>query len=481
MAHFSHDDWSSGVSAAPRHVARCSFGVIRARADDERRRTRAEDDKTRVRCHYCRRARDRARRDERLRSIHSEHTQRRVVPRALLGFVGAMTSTSGAPQSRAKRLAANREASAASRARKREIEREMRAKCAYLEMHLEHARAHAQTLALENAQLKDALLEMTCGVKPAIKYAAMPVMAGKVAIPADPRVWDLDAWRKTKEDVEKGEKKKRGETPSDSDEDASMGCVLGNLDFDLTPESFADTYTEFVSGRTRRSRGAEATGFCEDGFNCRRRDFTRFPAHKNACEPRADIYDETNDMLLANENERIAKNPRMTLKHTTLATLMKCLATPPSNSTSLVNSFSNAASTTQFRVVDHHDFVITPLQRIRQSSLLRLRRFIQRNGVQKGQFVPVVGIRRRRRHPARALRWRRYANRYRPMSGTMYHRSSTSNIILRSFTRRRVRITSTLGQAFIESRNRRLHARDWPRCRRINRLGRRRRKSLNRC
>ena len=127
-----------------------------------------------------------------------------------------MTSTMGAPQSRAKRLAANREASAASRARKREIEREMRAKCAYLEMHLEHARAHAQTLALENAQLKDALLEMTCGVKPAMKYAAMPVMAGKVAIPADPRVWDLDAWRKTKEDVEKGEKGDKGLNPDAS-------------------------------------------------------------------------------------------------------------------------------------------------------------------------------------------------------------------------------------------------------------------------
>jgi len=403
------------------------------------------------------------------------------VPRAR---VGPMTSTMGAPQSRAKRLAANREASAASRARKREIEREMRAKCAYLELHLEHARAHAQTLALENARLKDALLEMTCGVKPAMTYAAMPVMAGKVAIPADPRVWDLDAWRKTKEDVEKGEKKKRGETPSDSDEDASMGCVLGNLDFDLTPESFADTYTEFVSGRTRRSRGAEATGFCEDGFNCRRRDFTRFPAHKNAaCEPRADrYYNETNNMLLANENERIAKNPRMTLKHTTLATLMKSLAPPPSNSTSLVNFFSTAASTTQFRVVDHHDFVITPPpQHISQSSLLRLCRFIQRNGVQKRQFVPTVGIRRRRRRHARALRWRRYANRYRRMPSAVHHRSSSSNIIPRSFTRRRVRITSTLGQAFIESRNRRLRARDWPQCRRINRLGRRRCKSLNRC
>jgi len=470
------------VASAPRPRTRGArrHSVPFARAEDERRRdARGGRQKRRVRCRVHRRARDRARRDERLTSIHSEqHTQRRGAAGA---FVGAMTSTSGAPQSRAKRLAANREASAASRARKREIEREMRAKCAYLEMHLEHARAHAQTLALENAQLKDALLEMTCGVKPAMKYAAMPVMSGKVAIPADPRVWDLDAWRKTKEDVEKGEKKKRGETPSDSDEDTSMGCVLGNLDFDLTPESFADTYTEFVSGRTRRSRGAEATGFCEDGFNCRRRDFTRFPAHKNAREPRADIYNETNNMLLANENERIAKNPRMTLKHTTLATLMKCLATPPSNSTSLVNFFSNAASTTRFRVVDHHDFVITPLQRIRQSSLLRLRRFIQRNGVQKGQFVPAVGIRRRRRHHARALRWRRYANRYRRMLGAMHHRSSTSNIIPRSFTRRGVRITSMLGQAFIESRNRRLHARDWPRCRRINRVGRRRRKSLNRC
>jgi hypothetical protein len=38
VARFSHDDWSSGVSAAPRLRAR-GFGVIRARADDRARTT----------------------------------------------------------------------------------------------------------------------------------------------------------------------------------------------------------------------------------------------------------------------------------------------------------------------------------------------------------------------------------------------------------------------------------------------------------
>ena len=269
-----------------------------------------------------------------------------------------MTSTTTrarAPQSRAKRLAANREASAASRARKREIEREMRAKCAYLEMMAERARAAASALAMENARLRSALLDATCGVPAAATAMMVPMtMSEKVAIPADPRVWDVDAWMarggggfETTTTTTTTTKGVETTTPtSDSDEDASMGCVLGNLDFDLTPDSFADTYTECVSHRTRRSSGADeaTTRFCEDGGRRRRRDFTRCHAHEYACEPRADIAYDTHDMLLANEIEELAKNLRIPER----ATLTTSLATDwtTTSGLNLVNFSSTAASTT---------------------------------------------------------------------------------------------------------------------------------------
>ena len=77
-----------------------------------------------------------------------------------------------AERRRVKRLRANREASAASRRRKRELEREMRARVGRLER-------LTAALASENATLKSALLELTCGVR----VGAGEVMMDKVPLP----------------------------------------------------------------------------------------------------------------------------------------------------------------------------------------------------------------------------------------------------------------------------------------------------------
>ena len=77
---------------------------------------------------------------------------------------------------RAKRLAANREASAASRARKRALELETRARCEALERRVGELLEHARALACENAGLKNALLEVTYGVR-SVEFAS-PVMFG---------------------------------------------------------------------------------------------------------------------------------------------------------------------------------------------------------------------------------------------------------------------------------------------------------------
>lgn len=77
---------------------------------------------------------------------------------------------------RAKRLAANREASAASRARKRALELETRARCEALEHRVGQLLEHARALACENAGLKNALLEVTYGVR-SVEFAS-PVMFG---------------------------------------------------------------------------------------------------------------------------------------------------------------------------------------------------------------------------------------------------------------------------------------------------------------
>ena len=74
---------------------------------------------------------------------------------------------------RAKRLAANREASAASRARKRALEEETRARCEALEHRVGQLLEHARALACENAGLKNALLEVTYGVR-SVEFAALP-------------------------------------------------------------------------------------------------------------------------------------------------------------------------------------------------------------------------------------------------------------------------------------------------------------------
>lgn len=91
--------------------------------------------------------------------------------------VGRQWATDGRTEmDRAKRLAANREASAASRARKRALELETRARCEALERRVGELLEHARALACENAGLKNALLEVTYGVR-SVEFAS-PVMFG---------------------------------------------------------------------------------------------------------------------------------------------------------------------------------------------------------------------------------------------------------------------------------------------------------------
>jgi len=118
---------------------------------------------------------------------------------------------------RAKRLAANREASAASRARKRALELETRARCEALERRVGELLEHARALACENAGLKNALLEVTYGVR-SVEFAS-PVMFGgsetmaKLPLPR----WDGGAFANAKvnagtETTEEGATAKRQKT-----------------------------------------------------------------------------------------------------------------------------------------------------------------------------------------------------------------------------------------------------------------------------
>jgi len=187
---------------------------------------------------------------------------------------------------RARRLEANRAASAASRERKRALERDARRRIHELER-LTHA------LATENAVLKDALLELTCGRR-----------AGGVAKAAPPRASDGGgdgAW-----------------TPTPTVPMVPVGAMggawgtWGGVGGEASPRSSSGAdYTQSRS-RTKRSELARVARAIEDAKR-RRRDLSRrrvgegpFGATRGD-EPRAGEKSAT-DMQTANDDdERIRR------------------------------------------------------------------------------------------------------------------------------------------------------------------------------
>ena len=160
-----------------------------------------------------------------------------------------------AERRRVKRLRANREASAASRRRKRELEREMRARVGRLER-------LTAALASENATLKSALLELTCGVR----VGAGEVMMDKVPLPN----WDGKGVTGRVEERGVGGKTSTAAAPSSSE------------------DAFADDYTEFVL-RTKRSNSQRVARAIEDAKMMRgtaRRRVGEGPTRRD--EPRAE-------------------------------------------------------------------------------------------------------------------------------------------------------------------------------------------------
>ena len=156
-----------------------------------------------------------------------------------------------AERRRVKRLRANREASAASRRRKRELERETRARVGRLER-------LTAALASENATLKSALLELTCGVR----VGAGEVMMDKVPLP------NGDGGGVEERGV--GGKTSTAASPSSSE------------------DAFADDYTEFVL-RTKRSNSQRVARAIEDAKMMRgtaRRRVGEGPTRRD--EPRAE-------------------------------------------------------------------------------------------------------------------------------------------------------------------------------------------------
>ena len=186
---------------------------------------------------------------------------------------------------RAKRLAANREASAASRARKRQLELETRARCDALERRVEELLEHSRALACENAGLKNALLEVTYGVRSPVSMVMVPgdamgaVPVAKLPLPR----WDGGAFANANAEragggggteTNGGEAKRQKTTTMDvrtSSTSSGESCrgsealtpasevVLG----DLTPLPFGFDAFDYTRDafRTKRSfsRGARAT------------------------------------------------------------------------------------------------------------------------------------------------------------------------------------------------------------------------------
>ena len=185
---------------------------------------------------------------------------------------------------RAKRLAANREASAASRARKRQLELETRARCDALERRVEELLEHSRALACENAGLKNALLEVTYGVRSPVSMVMVPgdamgaVPVAKLPLPR----WDGGALANANAEraggggteTNGGEAKRQKTTTMDvrtSSTSSGESCrgsealtpasevVLG----DLTPLPFGFDAFDYTRDafRTKRSfsRGARAT------------------------------------------------------------------------------------------------------------------------------------------------------------------------------------------------------------------------------
>ena len=215
-------------------------------------------------------------------------------------------SRDAANHRRAKRLAANREASAASRKRKRELERETRARVAQLE-------GLTAALASENAALKNALLELTCGVR----MGGGEMMVGKVPLPR----WDgglatgVETPRGDGEALERraGEKTTSTVSPSSSE------------------DAFADNYTEFVL-RTKRSNSQRVARAIEDAKTTRetaRRRVGEGPTRRD--EPRAERTRTIH--MLVNALSRTTRcrwgiSPTKTLTSRSSSTFRKMTRTP---------------------------------------------------------------------------------------------------------------------------------------------------------
>lgn len=237
--------------------------------------------------------------------LHSLHSFIRKGRRET-GVVMSMEPSRDAVHRRAKRLAANREASAASRKRKRELERETRARVAQLE-------GLTAALASENAALKNALLELTCGVR----MGGGEMMMGKVPLPR----WDggvamgAETPRGDGEALERraGEKTTSTASPSSSE------------------DAFADNYTECVL-RTKRSNSQRVARAIEDAKTTRetaRRRVGEGPTRRD--EPRAERTRTIH--MLVNALSRTTRcrwgiSPTKTLTSRSSSTFRKMTRTP---------------------------------------------------------------------------------------------------------------------------------------------------------
>jgi len=206
---------------------------------------------------------------------------------------------------RATRLKANREASKASRKRKRELERETRARVAQLE-------GLTAALASENAALKNALLELTCGVR----MGGGEMMVGKVPLPR----WDGAAATGAEEARGAGEaERRRGEKTTSTASPSS------------SEDAFADNYTEFVL-RTKRSNSQRVARAIEDAKTTRetaRRRVGEGPTRRD--EPRAERTRTIH--MLVNALSRTTRcrwgiSPTKTLTSRSSSTFRKMTRTP---------------------------------------------------------------------------------------------------------------------------------------------------------